>query len=184
MPFKDRYATFETAFHVDDIGSVRESMARIKRILDATYKKADLEKITSECQHLNVEERESLLTLLTKYESLFDGTLGFWNHEEYDIELQPGVKPYHARAYPIPKIHEQALRTEVERLCSIGVLRKVNHSEWVALTFIIPKKNGTVRFISDFHELNKWIKRKPFPIPDIQDLQLQLEGFQYATSLD
>ena len=67
-------------------------MDRIKRILDATYEKADLEKITAECQHLNVERRESLLTLLTKYESLFDGTLGFWNHEEYDIELQPGVK--------------------------------------------------------------------------------------------
>ena len=67
--------------------------------------------------------------------------LGFWNHEEYDIELQPGVKPYHARAHPIPKIHEQALRTEVERLCSIGVLRnKVNRSEWAAPTFIIPKK--------------------------------------------
>ena len=80
--------------------------------------------------------------LLTKYESLFDGTLGFWNHEEYDIELQPGVKPYHARAYPIPKIHEQTLHTEVERLCSIGVLRKVNLSEWVALTFSTPKKNN------------------------------------------
>ena len=75
MPFKDRDATFETAFHVEqDIGSVRESTDRIKRILDATYEKADLEKITSECQHLNVEERESLLTLLTKYEPLFDGT--------------------------------------------------------------------------------------------------------------
>ena len=116
MPFKDRDATFETAFYVEDIGSVRESTDRIKRILDATYEKADLEKITSECQHLNIEERESLLTPLTKYESLFDGSLGFWNHEEYDIELQPGVKPYHACAYPIPKIHEQTLRTEVERL--------------------------------------------------------------------
>ena len=59
MPFKDRGATFETAFHVEDIGSVRESVDRIKRILDATYEKADLEKITSECQHLNVEERFS-----------------------------------------------------------------------------------------------------------------------------
>ena len=36
----------------------------------------------------------------------------------------------------------------------------------------------------DFCELNKWIKRKPFPLPKIQDLLLQLEGFQYATSLD
>ena len=104
---KDRDATFETAFLVEDIGSVRESTDRIKRILDATCEKANLEKITAECQHLNIEERESLLTQLTKYESLFDGTLGFWNHEEYDIELQLGVKPYHARAYPIPKIREQ-----------------------------------------------------------------------------
>ena len=39
-------------------------------------------------------------------------------------------------------------------------------------------------FISDFHELNKHIKHKPFPIPKIQDLLLKLEGFQHATSLD
>ena len=67
---------------------------------------------------------------------------------------------------------------------SIGVLKKVNRSEWAAPTFIIPKKDGSVRFISDFRELNKRIKRKPFPIPKIQDLLLKLEGFQYATSLD
>ena len=75
MPFKDRDATFETAFPVEDIGLVRESKDRIKRILDATYDKADLEKIAAECQHLNIEERESLLKLLAKYESLFNRIL-------------------------------------------------------------------------------------------------------------
>jgi Reverse transcriptase (RNA-dependent DNA polymerase) len=60
----------------------------------------------------------------------------------------------------------------------------VNHSEWAAPTFIISKKDGTVRFISDFRQLNKRIKCKLFPIPKIQDLLLKLEGFQYATSLD
>ena len=44
MPFKDRDATFETTFHVEDIRSVRESTDHIKRILDATYEKADLER--------------------------------------------------------------------------------------------------------------------------------------------
>jgi hypothetical protein len=34
-----------------------------------------------------------------------------------------------------------------------------------------------VWFISNFHELNKRIQRKPFPIPKIQDLLLKLEGF-------
>ena len=110
--------------------------------------------------------------------------LGTWKNEQYDIELKAGATPYHARAYPIPKAHEQTLHMEVERLCKVGVLKKVNRSEWAAPTFIIPKKDGTVRFISDFRELNKRIKRKPFPIPKIQDLMLKLEGFQYGTSLD
>jgi hypothetical protein len=69
-------------------------------------------------------------------------------------------------------------------LVEAGVFRKVNRSEWVGPTFIIPKKDGSVRFISDFWELNKWIKRKPYPIPKIQDLLLKLKGFQYVTSLD
>ena len=115
---------------------------------------------------------------------MFDGTLGNWQGTECTVELKEGVQPYHARAYPIPKIHTETLKMEVNRLCDIGVLKKVNRSEWAAPTFIIPKKDGTVRFISDFRELNKRIRRKPFPIPKIQDLLIKLEGFQYATSLD
>ena len=44
-------------------------------------------------------------------------------------------------------------------------------------TSIIPKKNGTIYFLSDLGELNKGIKRKPFPIPKLQDVLLKLEGF-------
>jgi hypothetical protein len=51
-------------------------------------------------------------------------------------------------------------------------------------TFIIPKKDGSTHFISDFDEINKMIKCKPYPSPKIQDLLMKSEGFQYATSLD
>ena len=66
----------------------------------------------------------------------------------------------------------------------IDDLKCKNDSKWAAPTFIIPKKNGTVRFICDSRESNKRIKRKPFPIPKIQDMLLKLEGFKYASSLD
>ena len=91
-----------------------------------------------------------LLELLNKYEDLFDGTLGHWVGDNYNVELQPGVTPYHARAYPIPKAYEHTLKVEVERLCKVGVLKAVNRSEWAAPTFIVPKLDKTVRFISDF----------------------------------
>ena len=61
---------------------------------------------------------------------------------------------------------------------------KVNHGQWAVLTFIVPKKDGSVKFISDLREINKRILRKPYPIPHIQDLLMKLEGFMYATSLD
>ena len=145
---------------------------------------ADLQSIADSASHLSEEERFMLYQLLVSYEDVFDGSLGKWNMGTYDIELQPDAKPYHACAYPIPKVHTKTLQVEVERLCKEGVLKRVNGSEWVAPTFIIPKKDGSVRFISDFRELNKRIRRKPNPIPKIQDMLLKLEGFRYATSLD
>ena len=102
----------------------------------------------------------------------------------YDIELRPDATPYHAKPYPIPYSRLHTLKLEVERLVQAGVLRKVNRSEWGAPSFIIPKKDGSVRVITDFRELNKRIRRKPFPIPRIQDMLLKFEGFQFATSLD
>jgi hypothetical protein len=143
-----------------------------------------IKEVVARCKHLSNTEQQQLFTVLNQFQSLFDGTLGHWKNERYDITLQPNVKPYHASPYPIPKIPEATLKIEIERLCKIGVLRKINRSEWGSPTFIIPKKDGTLRFISDFQELNKRIKRKPFPLPKIQDLLLKLEGFQYATSLD
>ena len=89
---------------------------------------------------------------------MFDGTLGTYNGRQYDIELREDAKPYHAaQPYSVPHAYEATFRKEVERLCEIGVLKKINWSEWAAGTFIIPKKNHTVRFISDFRELNKRI---------------------------
>jgi Reverse transcriptase (RNA-dependent DNA polymerase). len=50
--------------------------------------------------------------------------------------------------------------------------------------FIIPKKDGTVRFITDYFEVNKLIKRKPYPLPRVANTLQELEGFQFASALD
>ena len=185
IPLKDRDASVLDSYFVQDPSSIEDATERLKNILDAKYEKADLKKVAfTDNGHLEEHQSEKLLELFEKYEGLFDGTLGVWSDVDYNIELRDDAKPYHAKAYPIPKVHLDTLKLEVERLCKIGVLKRVNRSEWAAPTFIIPKKDGSVRFISDFRELNKRIKRKPYPIPKIQDLMLKLEGFQYATSLD
>jgi hypothetical protein len=94
------------------------------------------------------------------------------------------MKPYHGRPYPIPHKHKSILMKEIIWLCNIGVLEWQPPSPWVSLTFIISKKDSTVRNISDFRELNKHIVRKPYPIPKISTILQELEGFTYATALD
>ena len=171
-------------YAIEESHVLQHDNSRLQCILDANYEKANLKEIVLECTHLNKIEQKGLNDLLSKFEQMFDGQLGQWTGKPYEIELKAGATPYHSRPFALPKCYEKTLRKEVERLCKIGVLRRVNRSEWGAPTFIIPKKDSTVRFISDFRELNKRIKRKPYPIPRIQDLLLKLEGFTYATSLD
>ena len=104
------------------------------------------------------------------------------------LELHPlnkDKKPYHARPFPIPKCYEDTTKKEIRRLCDIGVLTsKCNDSEWAAPTFILPKKTGDVEVLTDFRILNKYIRRKPYPLPKISDLLQNLEGFTWATALD
>jgi hypothetical protein len=116
---------------------------------------------------------------------LFDGTLGDWKPKPVSFQLKVGVSPYHGRAFPVPKVHKETIIKEVERLCQLGALERQPASEWALPSFIIPKKDKTVRFLSDFWEVNKRLVRTPFLIPKISMVRMQeLEGFSYATALD
>ena len=114
MPFKERDATEIEAYHISEGDSMEDAVHRVKRILDAKYEKADLDKVCSEQTELERDQRDQLAALLRKYEPLFDGQLGRWHGQEVKLELKPDVKPYHARAYNIPRCHLQTLKAEVE----------------------------------------------------------------------
>ncbi len=153
------------------------STRRVK-ILDPKYEKADLPAIIrGNRSHLTASDREKLLSVLLKFEPLFNDTLGDWKLLHVSFELKEGMKPYHGRPYSIPHKHKAVLMKEIKWLCDIGRLEWQPSSQWASQTFIIPKKDSTVRTISDFRELNKRIVRKPYPIPKISTILQELEGF-------
>ncbi len=100
------------------------------------------------------------------------------------FQLREGVSPDHGQAFPVPKIHKDTIIKEVERLCKLGVLERQPASEWALPSFIIPKKDRTVRFLSNFWEINKRLVQKSFPIPKISTVLQELEEFTFATALD
>ncbi len=165
--------------------STQDATQRAMRILDAKYSKADLQSVVKDiCKHLSANQQKKLLQLLRNYELLFDGTLGDWKTKPVSFQLKEGVSPYHDRAFPVPKMHKGTIIKEVVRLCKLGVLERQPASEWVSPSFIIPQKNRTVHFLSNFWEVNKRLLTKPFLVPKISTVLQELKGFTFATAID
>lgn len=164
--------------------ATKELTKRMVRILDAEYEAADLDEICSREKQLSNVEKQQLKTLLTKYKHLFDGSLGQWRTEPAKAELKEGAKPVDTRYYPIPKIHREVFRKELQRLVELGVLRRVAESAYGSPAFLVPKPDGRVRFVTDFRKVNQTIKRKPYPLPRISETLQNLEGFRWATAMD
>jgi hypothetical protein len=84
--------------------STQDATKHVTRIIDAKYKKADLQSIVRDnFKHPSTDQKKKLLQLLMKYESLFDGTLDDWKTKPVSFQLKEGVSPYHDRAFPVPK---------------------------------------------------------------------------------
>ena len=149
--------------------STQDATKRVTWILDAKYQKADLQSIVRDnCKHLSTNQQKKLLQLLTKYELLFDGTLGDWKTKPVSFQLKEGVSPYHGGAFPVPKVHKETIMKEVERLCQLGVLERQHYSEWASPSFIVPKKNNTVHILSNFREVNKRLICKSLKVSLLQ----------------
>jgi hypothetical protein len=63
----------------------------------------------------------------------------------------------------------KTLKVEIDRLVELGALEWTGANEWAVPTFIMPKKNRSVCFMSDFRKLNSWQQRAPYLIPKMQD---------------
>jgi hypothetical protein len=154
-------------------------------ILEAKYEKTSPEEVVQLQDHsLDNKQKTELRWVLDAYPKLFDGTLGLYPHQQIHLELEENTTPYHAHHVAIPKAHDEVFKKELKHLVEIGVLRKCGATEWAAPTFIIPKKDGRVRWIADYRELNKFLKRRVYPLPFIQDVLHWRSGYKYFTNID
>jgi hypothetical protein len=71
--------------------------------------------------HLSEIQQQQLKALLYKFEHLFNGTLGNWKTDPISFKLKEGAKPFQLAPFSVPKIHEDLLKGEIQRLCDLGV---------------------------------------------------------------
>ena len=87
---------------------------------------------------------------MTSYVSVLDT-----HTSQSSIQIEEGAVPKHSHPYAVPNIHLETFKAELKHLVRIGVLSKTDASKWTLPTFIIPKKDGRICWISDLRALNK-----------------------------
>ena len=156
----------------------------VTELLAAKYEKVSPLDVCRQQKHLTKEQQDQLFQVLKKYDKLFSGELGEYPHKKIKLEVMENAKPIHARPYSIPRINARTFKEELDHLCEIGVLARAGASEWASPTMGVPKKDGRIRIVSDFRQLNKVIKRKIFPLPNINEMLRSRAGYSFLTKLD
>ncbi|MBZ5782045.1 hypothetical protein, partial [Klebsiella aerogenes] len=118
--------------------------------------------VVKQLTHLSKPQQDDLHNVLKDFSNLFDGTL--------ELIRTGNSTSTHVRPYTVARMHLEAFKKELDHLVIIRVLSPTGASEWGSPTFITPKKDGHIRWVSDVRELNKVVLRKQYPLPIIQDI--------------
>jgi transposase InsO family protein len=103
---------------------------------------------------------------------------------EHSIELtDPNVKPIKHYGYRVAPIIAEELQKNVIDMQKLGVIEE-SQSPWASPVLLVSKKDGTLRFVTDFRRLNSVTKSDVFPLPRIDVIMDKLGGCSYFTSID
>ena len=63
------------------------------------------------------------------------------------------------------------MEEELDRLEKLGVVKKVERSDWASPVVCVPKKDGSIRICGDFKvSVNHVLLDIPYPLPHTEDI--------------
>ena len=134
--------------------------------------------------HFTILEQQLLSKTLTSRIKVFQEKMGNWKGKPVNLELRPEAELVASRPFSIPQSYRNFAKEELKRLVEIGLLTPVFESKWSSPSFMIPKKDKTVRFLTNFRSLNKKLVRKSYPLLVIQDSIQGIGSFKWATCIE
>ena len=85
----------------------------------------------------------------------------------------------------MPFVLKPQIEKELERLEAVGILQKVDSSDWAAPIVPVLKKDGQLRICGDYKlTVNQALETEQYPLPKPEDLFATLTGGRKFTKLD
>ena len=136
-------------------------------------------------KQISLEPCYQVEKLVSKYASLFDGDLGTIKGVTAHLKLRENATPQFFKPRPVPFALKEKIAEELKRLERIGVLEKVEFSDWATPIVPVLKPDDTVRICGDYKvTINPALDVPEYPLPTAQELFTQLNGGQSFSKLD
>ena len=145
--------------------------------------------LTLDCKQIkqiSLEPCNQVEKLVSKYASLFDGDLGTIKGVTAHLKLKENATPQFFKLRPVPFALKEKIAEELKRLERIGVLEKVEFSDWAMPIMPVLTPDGTARICGDYKvTINRAALDVPeYPMPTAEELFTQLNGGQSFSKLD
>jgi hypothetical protein len=104
---------------------------------------------------------------------------------EHKLKVYPQARPIRQKLCCFTPDKREAIRAELARLVSIGFIREVLHSEWLANPVLVLKKNKVDwHMCIDYTDLYKYCPKDPFVLPMIDQVVDSTAGCSMLSFLD
>ena len=125
-------------------------------------------------------------SLVKEFSDIFSKSewdLGKCDVTKHGIEVEPGSKPVKIPNRRMPLHRKEDLQKKTDVFLEKELITPC-HSPYSAPAMLVPKKNGKLRLVIDYRQLNKQTIKSTWPIPLIEEIFHTLEGSAYLTSID
>jgi len=141
-------------------------------------------------EHLNIEERESLISTCEQYSDIFHlegDPLTCTDAVFHEVNTLGTTQPINERPYCLPHRHKDEINKQMKQLEEDNIIAP-SRSPWNAPLLVVPKKadkDGVVKYrvCVDFRKLNQISVGDAYPLPNIIDILDQLGKSKYYTTL-
>ena len=133
-------------------------------------------------KELQSEQLVELKSLLDRYSQTFTDIPKRTNVIECEIKLTTD-DPVRSSPHKVPYSVREVIRKEVSNMLDMSVIERAN-SKYCSPVVLIAKKDNTVRFCIDYRKLNRVTVFDPEPLPNPEDLFVQLSKSKYLSKID
>ena len=149
--------------------------------------KYDLKNILHQAKPVMNESSHAKLAQLLRDSSVVfskdERDMGKRDLVQHRIQVYPGSTPVKLPNRRMPMHFKTDLQENLDKFLEHELIEPC-HSPYSAPVMLVPKKNGKLRLVIDYWQLNKQTIKSCWPIPSIEEIFDTLEGSCYFSTID